>query len=298
LEPLVTIPLRRDDSRFRCILLLIASMLFMVLCAVLTKHLRTEGYPTLQIVWARFVFHLALALLLTPRQWPGILRTQRPALQFTRAMLTLAGTVIFVIAVRYLPIAEIVAITFMAPILITLLAGSLLDERVGRRSWIALALSFLGMLAIIKPGMVSLHWAALLPLLLALCYAFNQVIIRMVGHVDSPMTTFAYVAAAGTLVSSVAAPFGWQTPDLIGWASLIGVGVLAGTAQLLLVYAYQRAAASALAPFLYTELIWAIVIGYAAFSEIPDSWTLAGAALIAGCGLYILQNERRPKAVI
>ncbi|MSP51361.1 MAG: DMT family transporter [Alphaproteobacteria bacterium] len=284
---------RPDDARLRGIVLLTLSMLFMVLMAATARELRVENYSTVQVVWARYAFHMALVVLLIPRQLPTILRSQNHGLQVVRSLINLVGAVLFVVALRYITIAELVAITFLSPIMITAFSAPLLGERVSWQSWVATGFAFLGMLVIVRPGFGTVHWATFLPLLLAFCYASNQLIIRMVGHLDPPMTSLAYVGVIGTLASCVVVPFDWLAPDLVGWALFVGTGVLAGLAHLCMIHAYERAAVPAIAPFVYTELLWAILIGYLAFGDVPDYWSLLGAGIIAACGVFILQHERR-----
>ncbi|MBM3510969.1 MAG: DMT family transporter [Alphaproteobacteria bacterium] len=293
----MTAAARPDDARLRGVVFLTCSMLFMVLMAATTRQLRLDDYPTTQIVWARYVFNLALVLALVPHRLLTLLQSRNPLLQIVRAAIILVGAFIFVVALRYVTVADLVAVTFMSPIMITAFSAPLLKERVSWHSWVAIGVAFLGMLVIVRPGFGLVHWAALLPLLLAFCYASNQLIIRMIGYLDHPMTSLAYIALIGSVVTTAIVPFDWRDPDPIGWVWLIATGVIAGLAHLTMIRAYERAAAPVIAPFIYTELLWAIVVGYLAFGEMPDLWTMVGAAIIASCGLFILGRERRPRAV-
>src|SRR3546814_3050506 len=181
---------------------------------------------------------------------------------------------------------------FLTPILVTALAVPLLGERVGPRRWAGVAIGFLGAMIVIRPGTAAMQLAALLPLLAALFNAFYQLSTRMLSGTDGPMTTLLYSAAVGMVAMTAVQPFVWTAPDPEGWFLMMALGVLGGVSNFALIKAFQTAAASTLAPFNYTSILWATLSGFLVLGELPDHWPLWGAALIIGSGLYIFYRER------
>jgi drug/metabolite transporter (DMT)-like permease len=275
----------------RGILLMLATMAFFV-AADTTAKVLTQTYPAAQIVWGRFAFNFLIVAVCVG---PGLLRafrTRRPLLQLARSVLQVGSTASFFGALFFLPIATAITLAFLQPLLITALSVPLLGERVGPRRWAAIACGFLGVMIIMRPG-AAMEWAALLPLATAAFSALYQLATRAVAAVDPVMTTLFYTAALGTLLSSAAVPFFWQAPDLAGWCLLAMVGLLSGVGHLLMIRAYALASASLLAPFTYTQLVWATLFGFLVFGDVPDGWTAGGAAVIVGSGLYVFHRERR-----
>jgi drug/metabolite transporter (DMT)-like permease len=275
----------------RGILLMLATMVLFVAADTTAKYL-TQSYPVAQIVWARFVFQfVVVAICLGPGALTAV-RTQCPKLQIARSVLQIGSTVTFFIAVSLLPLATAITINFLQPLLITALSVPLLGERVGPRRWAAVACGFLGVVVIVRPG-AAIEWAAVLPLVTATFSALHNLATRVVARIDPLQTTLFYSAVLGTLVSSAMMPFVWQAPDLVGWILLALVGFLAGLGHLLMVQATVIAPVSLLAPFNYTQLVWATAFGYAVFGDLLDGWTLIGALIIVGSGLYVFHRERR-----
>lgn len=247
-----------------------------------------------QIVWARYIFHALVTIIIFSRA--GILskaRSTRPWLHIARSALMLGATSMFFLSLRYLPLADAVAINFISPLLVTALSIPLLGEKVGRRRWIAILVGFGGVLVIIQPGSATLHWAVILPMLTAVCYAFYQILTRIAARTDDTMTSLFWTSVFGVVVTSVAVPFFWTTPDLIGWILMVVLGAVYGLGHYLLIRALEISPASTLAPFLYTQIIWATLFGFFIFDHFPDVYTFAGLAILIGSGLYIWRREMR-----
>lgn len=280
-------------SHFRGILLLLASGLGFVLMDATGKHL-TASLPVVEIAWGRYLFHLlALPLFLGGQRLRPALRSVRPGLQILRSALLLASTVCFFLAVKYIPLADATAIGFVAPLLTTALSVALLGEQVGLRRWAAVVVGFASVIVIIRPGFGMQHWAMVLPVVTAACFALYQIATRILSRSDSAATTYFYSAIVGMVVTSALVPFEWRTPDLAGWLWLAFLGFMGGLSHYLLIRAFAVAPASLLAPFAYAQLIWSIVVGYLWFGDFPDLWTLTGSAIICASGLYVLYRERR-----
>ena len=257
----------------------------------IVKHLAVH-YDVLQVVWARYTFHALLFLIIFSRT--GIanqIRTRRPVLQLGRSILLLLATGFFFTALRYLPLAETVAINFVAPLLVTAFAIPLLGESVGIRRWIAIFVGFAGVLIIIRPGVGTVHWAAILPLGTAVCYAFYQIMTRIASRTDDARTNLFWTSAFGVIVMSSIVPFVWTSPGALDWFFMVCTGLLFGFGHYLLIKGLEIAPASVLSPFIYTQIIWATILGYFVFAQFPDAFTFAGAAIVIASGLYVWRRE-------
>ena len=278
------------DMRIGILFILITTVMF----ALLDTGVKYVGqfYPVLQIAWARYVFQMAVVPMVIGRFRPrDILRTKRPGLQVMRSMMMVGATLSFFPAVTYMPVAEASAIGMIAPLMVTALAIPMLGERVGPRRWMAVVIGLIGALIIIRPGFGSLSWAAILPVITAICYALYQITTRMLAEIDPPITTFFYSGAVGVVVLSLAVPFAWRTPTVSGWAMMIALGLLAGAGHYCVIQAMRRAPASVLAPYSFVQLVWVTVLGYLVFGDFPDNYTLLGAAIVVGSGGYVFYRE-------
>lgn len=280
-----------DEHPLRGIALMCAAVFCFVVMNTFVKTLAPD-YSVAQIIWARYFFHFLLILLLFPRRIPTLLITRRRGMQVLRSVLVLLATLCMYSALRYLPLADVVAITFLGPLLVTGLSVLVLRERVGPRRWSAVVIGFVGVLVIIRPGLGIAHWATVLPLLMATFYATYQIVTRMIRGAADPLNSLFYLALVGVVATSVVAPFDWVWPDWRAWLMLIGTGFFGGLGHFAMIRAYESSPAATIAPFAYTELLWALGVGVIVFGDFPDTWTLVGAAIVAGSGLYVLRRER------
>ena len=285
----------KQNAPGRGILWMLATAFCFVSMDALAKYL-SQSYPVLQVVWARYVFHLLiLALVLGPRL-PRVARTGRLGLQFLRSLFLLGATGLFFAALSFIPLADATAIMFVAPILVTAMSVPLLGEHVGPQRWASVVVGFLGALVIIRPGSDAMEPAALLALGAASCYGFYQIATRRLSATDAPLTTLMYSAAVGVLVSSAVVPFFWVTPSPADWLTMMGLGLFGALGHFALIKAFQAATAVTVTPFGYVNLLWAVLFGFVFFGELPDAWTMLGAAIIAASGLYILRREKLRRA--
>lgn len=274
--------------------------IFMIMTAVamftvmdaMAKYL-SRYYPVPGIVWARYAFHLLFVLvILGPRMKLGLVRTKRPGLQIVRGMLLAASSMLFFSALKFMPMAEASSISFVAPMLVTLLGVILLKEKVEPARWVAVAAGFIGVLIIIRPGSGIFAWVAVLPLATAATFAGYQILTRKLAGVDSPYTSLFYSGLIGTVMLAVVLPFQWTTPATIVHALMLPtIGFIGGMSHLILIRAYDQAAVSTLAPFSYTQLIWVILIGYLVFGDFPDRWSLTGIGVIMASGIYMARHQ-------
>ncbi|TVQ56493.1 MAG: DMT family transporter [Rhodobacteraceae bacterium] len=269
---------------------LIADLAFASMDA-LAKGLMTRHDP-LQVVWARYAMQALLVTLLFAPRLRTVLRTQKLGMQVLRSAFMFGATVSGFFAFSLLPLAEATAIFQVAPLMITALAALLLAEPVGPRRWAGVAAGFVGAMIIVRPGAAAFQPAALLPLLCALCFAGYSVSTRFLGRTEDWRTTFLYTAGLGAVLATLWLPLVWTTPTPSDAALMVLLGLLGAAGQLMFIFAYTLAPASAVAPLTYVGLVFAGLFGWTFFDDIPDGFTLAGAAVIVGSGLYVWRRER------
>jgi drug/metabolite transporter (DMT)-like permease len=249
---------------------------------------------TLQVVWARYASAFLLTLLISnPLSHPGLLRTTRPILQLVRSALLLGSTLFNFLAFRYLQLDQALSILFSTPFLVAILAGPFLGEWIGWRRWLAILVGFAGVLLVTRPGYGGVHWAALYSVASALCYSVYIITTRILSRTDTDQTTLFYSNLVGFIAMIPVLPFVWTMPD--SWfviVLMVTFGAFGSFGHYLLIAGHRLAPASILAPFMYTQLIWATLLGYLVFSDVPNNWTLAGAAVVIASGLYLLYRER------
>ena len=274
---------------------MLATMFWFVTLDSTAKYLM-QSYPVVQVIWARFFFHLVFVAILMGRHLPRQVRSQWPGQQYLRSFFMFATTVLFFSGLHILPLATAATIMFLSPILVTMLSIPLLGEKVGMRRWIGIVIGFAGALVVMRPGTDSLQLGILVVLAAAFTHALYQVSTRKLRSRDGPITTLFYTALVGAAVTSTAVPFYWEPVALSAWPLFVFAGLAGCIGHLCLIRAFRCAPASVVAPFSYSSLLWATLFGFVLFGDLPDSWTLAGAALIIGSGLYIFHREHRLKA--
>ncbi len=264
-----------------------------VLLDVCAKYLTREIH-VVEIIWGRYTFHaLFMLLILGPRYGLGLLRTRRLGLQVTRSLLLLAATGFFFNALKHIPLADATTVAFVNPLMVTALAVPFLGERVGPRRWIAVLIGFVGVIVVLRPGLGVMHWAALLPLGMATCLSFYQIFTRMLVGGETPYATLFYTAIVASVVASLLVPFFWKTPSAEIWLILVMMGLIGGVGHYFMIKALEFAPAAVVAPFAYVNLIWVTIAGFVFFADLPDRFTVMGALIIVGSGLYIVYREHR-----
>ena len=260
----------------------------------LSKYL-ARFYPITVVVWARYAFHLLLVVVvLGPRYGLALVRTARPGTQIMRGLLLAMASVLFVSALKYLPLAESTAIAYLAPLLVTVMSVLFLKEKIEPARWIAVLCGFVGVLTIIRPGSSVFTWAVFLPMGNALAFAAYQILTRRLAGLESPYTSIFYSGLIGTLLLSAILPYSWVAPqNALHAALLVILGMLGGLGHLILIKAFEHAPASRLAPFSYSQLIWVTALGYVAFGDFPDNWSLAGIAILVASGIYTATHQRK-----
>lgn len=253
----------------------------------------TDSLHPVQIVWTRQLgLVLGVVVYMAIRGF-GVLRSEATKLQIIRGGLATTSGLLFVVAVSYVPLADAVAVSFVAPFLVTLMGALILREPVGLRRWIAVTIGFVGALIVIRPGMGVLHPAVGLVVLAAAAFAGRQVISRVLSGTESVATTVAYTALVSFTLLSLPLPFFWKTPEFgLELGLLAAVAILASVAEVFVIKALDVAQAVVVAPVHYSLLIWGTFYGWMVFGQLPDLWTWVGALIIVATGLYTLNRER------
>ncbi len=281
-----------SESTLRGISLVLLAMLLFAIMDGVVKHL-SASYAVAQILWIRYLVFLFLGLLMARQR--GIrrtLETRRLGLQVVRSAVLVAEQGAFVLAWRYLPLADVHAIAAVAPLMVTVFSALFLGERVGLHRALAVGTGFAGVVLIVRPGLGVMSESAAIPLLAALLFAVYQVATRVVGRSDNSETSLLYAGIVGAVVLSIFGPFSWTAPPPVDWGLLLLVALLGVCAHYALIKALQRTAASALQPFNYSLFLWAIVVGFVGFGDFPDLWTIVGGSIVVASGLYVIQHER------
>jgi drug/metabolite transporter (DMT)-like permease len=254
----------------------------------------TAGLPIAQIVWVRFAGQFLLMLsFLSALPLATLLATRKPGWELVRSVLMASTTAFNFLALQHLRLDQTVTVVFLAPLVVALLAGPLLGEWVGWRRLMAILVGFLGILIVVRPGLGGLHHAFLYAFGAMLAYALFMLLTRYLAAYDKPLAMLFYSILVGTFALAPFALWQWVWPESIGqWLLLAALGMLGGTGHYLLIHAYRLAPASIVSPFLYMQLLSMVAFGYAAFGDVPDFWTIAGAAVIIGSGIYLIHRER------
>ncbi|MBI4985350.1 MAG: DMT family transporter [Rhodocyclales bacterium] len=279
-------------------LMLLAVLCFAALDATSKTLSQTFAVPLL--VWARYAFHLLMMLLfLAPSMKWKLVATRRPRLHIVRALLLVGTTGFAMVAIRTMPLAEATAIVFVTPLAVAVLAGPMLGERVGRNRWIALLFGFCGMLLVARPGgamsPAGIAWA----LAAAACYTLYQIQTRQLAATEDTWTMLFYTALVGTVAMSLGLPLFWsnELPTPTEALMIASLGIYGGTGHFMLIRAFRFAPASTLAPFVYSQLVYAALFGWMFYDHIPDAVSVAGMAVIAGSSILMAILERRAQVL-
>jgi drug/metabolite transporter (DMT)-like permease len=261
-----------------------ASACFSVLDTT-TKYI-SAWVPLLMALWFRYAFQaVATTLVILPIRGRRVLHTRHLPFQLLRGVLLLASSLFAFASLKYMPVGEFTAIVMIAPLAITVLAATVLKEKVSALRWLLVAGGFIGTMVIIRPGGETFTWASLLPLALVGTNAWFQVLTSRMARTEDPVTMHLYTGWVGTLLASLALPFAWTHLGASWlWLALGLMGVMATIGHFMLILAYQRAPAATLTPYLYTQIAFAMLGGFIVFRHVPDGWSMVGIVTIAVCG--------------
>ncbi|MCI9865403.1 DMT family transporter [Rhizobium skierniewicense] len=294
-----------NSDALKGMLIMAGCMIVLPIMDAIAKYMAvSEGMSPAQVTFYRFFFQLVctlpLLMIMSPK---ALLAAKRPWLNLLRGVLHAAASLCFFAAVKYMPLADVFAIYFVEPFLLTMMSALFLGERVGWMRWSAIAVGFIGAMIVIQPSFEVFGWTSLLPVACAFLFTLYLFLNRAMGDADSPLVMQTMAGIAGTVFMAAALLIGHGLGDvnfemaLPGWGHglvlLVLLGSISGYMHLLVVKAFRLAPVSLLAPFQYFEIISATVLGYVLFSDFPTASKWLGIVIIVTSGLFIIWRERR-----
>lgn len=283
----------RDSGSMKGIACLLVSGAILTFTDGLAKIL-TDRFPPGEILFFRALFiFIPISFMVWRdggRRLPRIVNWRA---QLARGGCALGASFLFIVAIRHMPLADITAMLFAAPLILTALAPHALGEYVGWRRWTAVSVGFCGVLLMVQPSGAALLWPSLLALIAVVFLAMRDIATRHLSRTDSTNAIMVCTTACVALGGLTTALFGWRMPDLEGFGLLMLAGILQGIGHFFLVSAFIHGEAVVVAPFRYFTLIWATLYGFLMFGDIPGWRTAAGAVVVIGSGLYIFHRESR-----
>ena len=261
----------------------------------IAKYL-SYSLPVLQVAWFRFFFSTLITLLfifIFSRN--SLVSSKNLKSQIIRGLLLLTSSVFFFYSISIISLAKALTIAFICPLMVTALSPYFLKERVGPRRWTAVIIGFIGVLIVIRPGIVEFNWASFAALGTGFCYALYLIVTRKLKNTDNGLLTLLITSTVGTLILSLYLPFIWVKPTFSEYLFAINMGLIAALAHGMIIFSYNYSDASKLAPLGYFEIITNILIGYIWFSDIPDKYTFIGLLIIILSGVYVFRREQSNK---
>jgi len=254
----------------------------------------TSIYPVGELLLLRGLFIMPWVIFLAFRAGSiESLKVKNPVGQALRALCVIGSSFLFVNGLAHLQLADAIAITFTGPLFITALAPIALSEYVGWRRWFAVLIGFVGILFIFRPGYGTLQWAVLFPLGAALCGSIRDIITRRISQTESSVAVLLVTTCMVILAGLATVPFAWVPVRIDDLTTFAACGMLIGGGHYFMIEAFRHGEAALVAPFKYTFMVWAILYGFLFFGNLPDYWTLVGAAIVIAAGLYVLHREMK-----
>lgn len=253
-----------------------------------------ERYPVILVTWARFFFNvLVMLVVLGPIFRRRLIQTRRPRLQIVRGLALGLSSVLFVAALAHMRLADASAVTFVTPMLVTLGAVFAFGQRALPGTWLALGVSFFGVLLVIQPGGSTFTGWALLPLGTAICAATYQLLTSRVAGIDSGTTSLFIGALVALALLTIPVLFVWEWPRSTTDAVLfVGIGTLGALSHYLIIRSFEYAPAAILAPYAYLQIIAALVLGFVVFGYFPGLLAIGGIGLIVATGVVMALRQR------
>ncbi len=282
-------------------IVLVATSVFAVTDTA-AKYVTAAGVPLLMALWARYTFQaIATSLVVVPMGGWRVMRTRQPLFHALRGLMLVCSSALVFLSLKFMPVGEFTAIMLMAPLVLTLVAGTFLKEHVSPLRWALVCGGFAGTLVIIRPGGESFTPAMLFPLAQVVTNCCFQVLTIRLARTESPLTMNFYTGWVGALVATPLMLLAWepQVPTWL-WGLLVAMGVSGAVGHFLLILAYRRALASTLTPYLYAQIAFAMLCGWVVFGHVPDGWSVLGMGLIALCGaagawLTVIEHRQSPR---
>ena len=254
-------------------------------------RLASEHVHPLEIPFFRNLFALLFMLPWALNAGISNLKTRQLKMHLIRAVVGVASMLAWFTAISIIPLAEAVALSFTAPLFVTVGAALILGELVRARRWTATAIGFIGTLVVVRPGVADVSWLTLLPIGAALLMAASMLTVKVLARTEAPAIIVFYMGLLMTPLSLIPALFVWQWPSATAWGLFVLLGLIASISHIFFTRAFAKCDASAVQPFDYTRLPFAALLGYLFFGEVPSGWIWLGGAMIAGSAIYIARRE-------
>ena len=274
------------------ILIMVLGMITLASTDAISKSL-TDSFAVIQILWIRFIIFAGVGVFIALKKHgrQGFC-TKRPVAQILRALILVTTNFMAVFTLSLMAMADVHSILAISPIIVMAVSVPLLGEFLGSRRWLAVGVGFLGVLVILRPGVGVFEPVSLIALSVAVLFSSYTVLTKIISRDDTNETTLFYTGIVGFICLTAIGPFFWLAPSAEDWAWLIIAGIGGTLAHVFIITALHFAPASTLQPFNYIMLVWATVLGFFVFNDLPDTWTLAGGSLIVLSGLYAWNRER------
>lgn len=283
-----------QPGAFRGIAYMLVTSVALAVMQALVRVLTQEMHP-FEISFFRIFFGLFAFLPLLARDGLAPLRTKRLGLHLLRTALFVTATLCYYSAVQLAPLAKVTALDFSGPLFATVLAVAVLGEKIRVRRFAALAVGFAGTLAVVRPGTVDLDLGTGFALATAVAWGAAIITIKVASRTESSATITLYSTLLGAPVALLAAIPYWQTPTALQFALLFGLGMLGSAANWCYAQAFREAELTVVLPFDFLRLIWAAMVGYFLFAEVPHPWTWIGATMIFSAVVYLGYREGRAR---
>jgi drug/metabolite transporter (DMT)-like permease len=251
-------------------------------------------YAVTQMMWIRSALFLGFTWFVVRRQGlRSALNSKWPKLQLLRSIVAVIEGAVFVLAFRYLPLADTHALAATSPLIVIVLGTIWLGEQANLPRVLAVIGGFAGVLLIVRPGFRDFDWPLALPLAGAFLWALYQILTRLCSREDSPNTSLAWAALVAFVMTSFVGPLEWRWPGPLAWTLMIVISLMGAAAHYALIKALDFAEAGAVQPYAYSMLVWATALGFLVFSQMPDGWTITGATIVVLCGIYAWRHDQR-----
>ena len=281
----------------KAVILNISAWMLLPLMDGIAKFLSQEIH-FLQVVWGRYFFMAVFSILITSLFFKkNLIFPKLIKIQILRSSFLFLSTIFFFYAISVISMAEAITLSFISPIIATILSFVILKEKVGPRRWIAVLTGFVGVLFVIRPGFNEINLASIAAVGAGICYAFYLISTRKLSATDNPLMTLIFTGFTGCIVISLIVPFFWTSLSLSQWVLLISLAAIGTMAHFLIILSLSYAEASKLAPLGYSEIIMNVIIGYYFFGDFPDQWIWLGLIIIVASGIYISLRETKKTIV-
>ncbi|MBB3065047.1 DMT family transporter [Limibacillus halophilus] len=290
-----------EDNAAKGIVLMLLAIALLSAMDASVKYV-SDDYPVIEVVFFRSLFaFFPIAFVVLRDGNIGDLKTRNLRGHLGRSLVGLMALMSFFYCLKYMPLADLVAISFAAPLFVTALSIPLLGEKVGLRRWTALLVGFVGVLIMVKPGSGVFGLLALIAIGATFCYALVLIFVRKLSRTETNAAIVFYYSLTSVVATGLLLPFFWVTPTFPDLLLLIAIGLIGGCAQLTMTAAFRAASVSIVAPFEYTAMFWAVIYGYLLWGDLPGWNIWVGAAVLVASGIYIVHREtnlgvRRAKA--